>query len=33
MDLGTMTALELGKKIKQRQIGVTDEVKQVFDKI
>ena len=33
MDLGTMTALELGKKIKQRQIGVTDAVKQVFDQI
>ena len=33
MDLGTMTALELGKKIKQRQIGVTDAVQQVFDQI
>ena len=33
MDLEKFTALELGEKIKQRQIGVLDGVKTVFDKI
>lgn len=33
MDLGTMTALELAKKIKQHQISVLDGVKYVFDQI
>lgn len=33
MELGTMTALELATKIKQRQVGVLDGVKEVFDEI
>lgn len=33
MDLEKMTALELAEKIKQRQIGVLDGVKTVFDQI
>lgn len=33
MELQTMTALELSKKIRQRQVKVADGVKEVFDQI
>ena len=33
MELETMTALELAKKIKQRQVSVLDSVKSVFEQI
>ena len=33
MELETMTALELAKKIRQRQVKVSDGVKEVFDQI
>ena len=33
MELGTMTALELAKKIRQRQVKVSDGVNEVFDQI
>ena len=33
MELETMTALELAKKIKQRQVSVQDSVKSVFEQI
>ena len=33
MELQTMTALELSKKIRQRQVKVADSVKEVFDQI
>ena len=33
MELETMTALELAKKIRQRQVKVADGVREVFDQI